>query len=98
MRTVLLAALVLSLPALAWSASLHNTDNQAYDVITVEPGYRQDVRMPYQVLEHSTTEICFYGCDLYLRVSGQGVRIGPDDTVTISWGVMRVERSFRNTP
>ena len=101
MRTatlVVLAMLAFGLTAAAWSASVDNTDNQGYELIAVEPGYRQDFRRPYQVLSHSKTEICIYGCDLYLRPSGQVVRIGPDDTVTISWGVMRVERSFRNTP
>ena len=101
MRTavlVVLAMVAFGLSEAAWPASVQNTDNQGYELISVEPGYRQDFRRPYQVLAHSKTEICIYGCDLYLLSTGQGVRIGPDDTVTISWGVMRVERSFRNTP
>jgi hypothetical protein len=101
MRTVMvaLAIIVGGLSGSAWAASVQNTDNQGYELIIVEPGYRQDVvRRPFQILEHSRTEICHYGCDLYLRSTGQGVSIGPDDTVTISWGVMRVERSYRNTP
>jgi hypothetical protein len=100
MRTtvVALAIIVVGFSGSAWAASVHNTDNQGYELIIVEPGYRQDVRRPFQILEHSRTEICFYGCDLYLRSTGQGVRIGPDDAVTISWGVMRVERAYRNTP
>ena len=100
MRTVMvaLAIIVGGLPGSAWAAAVQNTDNQGYELIIVEPGYRQDVRRPFQILEHSRTEICFYGCDLYLSSTGQGVRIGPDDTVTISWGVMRVEKSYRNTP
>jgi hypothetical protein len=100
MRTVMvaLAIIVGGLSGSAWAASVQNTDNQGYELIIVEPGYRQDVRRPFQILEHSRTEICRYGCDLYLRSTEQGVSIGPDDTVTISWGVMRVERSYRNTP
>jgi hypothetical protein len=100
MRTVMvaLAIIVGGLSGSAWAASVQNTDNQGYELIIVEPGYRQDVRRPIQILEHSRTEICLYGCDLYFRSTGQGVSIGPDDTVTISWGVMRVERSYRNTP
>jgi hypothetical protein len=35
---------------------------------------------------------------MIMRSTGQAVRVGPDDAVTISWGVMRVERSWRNTP
>jgi hypothetical protein len=100
MRTTVVAwvMIVVGFSGSAWAASVQNTDNQGYELITVEPGYRQDIRRPIQILEHSRTEICFYGCDLYLRSTGQGVRIGPDDAVTISWGVMRVERSYRNAP
>jgi hypothetical protein len=82
----------------AWAASLQNTDNQSYDLILIEPGYRQDYRAPYQILSHARIELCFYGCEMIMRSTGQSVRIGPDEAVTISWGVMRVERSWRNTP
>lgn len=82
----------------AWAASLENTDNQTYDLVITEPGYRQDFRHPYQILSHSKVEICIYGCELLLRSTGQVVRVGPDDALTISWGVVRVERSWRNTP
>jgi hypothetical protein len=82
----------------ASAASLQNTDNQTYDLIITEPGYRQDYRAPYQILSHAMVDICFYGCEMVMRSSGQVVRVGPDDAVSISWGVMRVERSFRNTP
>lgn len=81
-----------------WAASLQNTDNQSYDLILIEPGYRQDFRQPYQILSHARVELCFNGCDMIMRSTGQAVRVGPDDAVTISWGVMRVERSWRNTP
>ncbi len=80
------------------AASLQNTDNVTHELIVTEPGYRQDFRHPYQLLEHSRTEMCFYGCELILRSTGQAVRIGPDDSVVISYGVLRVERSWRSTP
>jgi hypothetical protein len=80
------------------AASLQNTDNQAYDLILVEPGYRQVYRSPYQILEHSQVEFCFYGCEINLLSTGQGVTVGADDKVIISYGVMRVERNWRNTP
>ena len=83
-------------PVLA--ASLQNTDNQTYDLILTEPGYRQIYRTPYQILSHSQVEICFYGCEITLRSTGQAVRVDADDTIIISWGVMRVERSWRNAP
>jgi hypothetical protein len=87
-----------AIPGPAWAATLENTDNQSYDLILIEPGYRQDFRQPYQILSHARVELCFYGCDMIMRSTGQTVRVGPDDAVTISWGVMRVERSWRNTP
>lgn len=102
MRTLTLSLLMLAamgtMAGEAPAASLQNTDNVNYDLIVTEPGYRQDIRHPYQLLEHSRTEICFYGCELIMRSTGQVVRIGPDDSVVISYGVMRVERSWRNTP
>jgi hypothetical protein len=90
--------LIIGLSAAASAAEIYNTDSQSYELILVQPGYRQDVRVPYQLLEHSRTTICEYGCDIYMRHTGQGIRVGPDDVVSISYAVMRVERSFRNTP
>ena len=87
-----------AIPGPARAATLENTDNQTYDLILIEPGYRQDFRQPYQILSHARVELCFNGCDMIMRSTGQAVRVGPDDAVTISWGVMRVERSWRNTP
>ena len=81
------------------AASIHNTDNQAYFLTFTEIGLTQDIKTQYQILGDVKVEICDdFGCEIYVRPSGQRIKIGPDDDVVINWGVMRVERSFRNTP
>jgi hypothetical protein len=92
------AAVLLMMVGVARAAMLHNTDNVSYEVVLTEPGYRQAYRSPFYILEHAQVEICFYGCEMAMRSTQQVVTVNADDTVIISYGVMRVERSWRNRP
>ena len=70
------------------AATLQNTDSQSYILQIQESG--QGYGSQYRMIEHAMVEICFFGCEMTLLITGQAVTVNPMDSVLIDDGVMYV--------
>ena len=69
-------------------ATLENTDGQSYRVQVMVDGQRYGVTL----LNGATISLlCDYGCAVRLVETGQTLAIEPNDSVVISYGVLRVK-------
>jgi hypothetical protein len=75
-------------PGAAFTATLQNTDSQAYELQIQESG--RPYGSQYRIIENAKVDICFSGCVMTLVATGQTVRVGPNDAVVIDNGVMSV--------
>jgi hypothetical protein len=85
---ILLMILTLAGPLTAFSATLQNTDSQAYELQIQESG--RPYSSQYRVVENAQVDICFNGCEITLLSTGQTVGVNPKDSVVIDNGVMNV--------
>jgi hypothetical protein len=69
------------------AATLRNTDQQGYQLEIWPSG---EPSQYYRIIENSEVEICMHGCEMVLLSSGQAVTVGPNDTVVIDSGVLKV--------
>jgi hypothetical protein len=83
----LLTALFLVSSAAVSAATLTNTDGQSYVVEAMVDGQRYRVTL----LDGATISLCDYGCAIRLVATGQTLAVEPNDSVVISYGVLRVK-------
>ncbi len=83
----LLTALLLVSAAAVSAATLTNTDGQSYVVEAMVDGQRYRVTL----LDGATISLCDYGCAIRLVATGQTLAVEPNDSVVISYGVLRVK-------
>ena len=94
---VVLVILSLVAPAATVSAYLENTtvsgstlenkDGQSYVVDVIDAGQMYRVTL----LDGATISLCDYGCAIRLVATGQTLAVEPNDSVVISYGVLRVK-------
>ena len=85
---VLLILCVLVSVVAASGATLENTDLESYRVQVMVDGQRYGVTL----LNGATISlICDYGCAVRLVATGQSLAVEPNDSVAISYGVLRVK-------
>ena len=91
MKGVGLVVLILCLLVFVVAASgatLQNTDGQSYRVQVMVDGQRYGVTL----LNGATISLmCDYGCAVRLVETGQTLAVEPNDSVVISYGVLRVK-------
>jgi hypothetical protein len=75
-------------PGAAFTATIQNTDSQAYELQIQESG--RPYGSQYRIIENAQVEICFYGCEMTMLSTGQTVQVNSKDTVVIDSGVMSV--------
>jgi uncharacterized membrane-anchored protein len=83
----LLTALLLVSAAAVSAATLTNTDGQSYVVEAMVDGQRYRVTL----LDGATISLCDYACAIRLVATGQTLAVEPNDSVVISYGVLRVK-------
>jgi hypothetical protein len=84
----LLTALLLVSAAAVSAATLTNTDGQSYRVQVMVDGQRYGVTL----LNGATISLpCDYGCAVRLVETGQTLAVEPNDSVVISYEVLRVK-------
>ena len=90
MKKVLLLVWIAAIlsSGVALTATLQNTDSQAYELQIQESG--RPYGSQYRIIENAQVEICFSGCVMTLVATGQTVRVGPKDAIVIDNGVMSV--------
>ena len=71
----------------ASGATLENTDGQSYAVEVMVDGQRYRVTL----LNGATISLCEYGGAVRLVATGQTLAVEPNDSVVISYGVLRVK-------
>ena len=84
---VLLILCLLVSAAAVSAATLTNTDGQSYVVEAMVDGQRYRVTL----LDGATISLCDYGCAIRLVATGQTLAVEPNDSVVISYGVLRVK-------
>jgi hypothetical protein len=82
---LLILCLLVSVPVFA--ATLTNTDGRSYVVEAMVDGQRYRVTL----LDGATISLCDYGCAIRLVETGQTLAVEPNDSVVISYGVLRVK-------
>jgi len=84
---VLLILCLLVSAAAVSAATLTNTDGQSYVVEAMVDGQRYRVTL----LNGATISLCEYGGAVRLVATGQTLAVEPNDSVVISYGVLRVK-------
>jgi hypothetical protein len=84
---VLLILCLLVSAAAVSAATLTNTDGQSYVVEAMVDGQRYRVTL----LNGATISLCDYGCAIRLVATGETLAVEPNDSVVISYGVLRVK-------
>jgi hypothetical protein len=85
---LVLLILCLLVPVVTASgATLENRDGESYVVEVMVDGQRYRVTL----LSGAMTFLCDYGCALRLVATGQTLAVEPNDSVVISYGVLRVK-------
>jgi hypothetical protein len=83
---LLIALFFVSVAAVS-AATLQNTDGQTHVIEVMVDGQRYRLRL----LSNATTFLCDFSCALRLVETGQTIAVEPNDSVVISYGVLRVK-------
>ena len=88
---IFLMILTLASPLAVFAATLQNTDSQEYELQIHEVGWPYGNQ--YRIIAHAKVTICYQGCEMTLISTGQTLKVNPNDSVVINYGVMNVTRA-----
>ncbi len=96
MKKEVLYLMILTLvgPFAVFAATMENIDSQEYEFQIQESG--RNYGSQYRILEHSKVDLCFYGCQITLLISGQRVWADPNDAVVISNRAVKVNQGVKS--